>query len=145
METVEKILLSKASQMRGTEEAGPGLRDTPTPPRQPSHFIGKWRLTLICCVKPQKKKKEGGKTHPSALQGEVPTLSSPAKDHTACLPLKTMEQFPPSAPMHFHDEAKWLDFRWGSAHLPSCPYPLLCDSRGDRSKCPAEEDRGSLL
>lgn len=47
--------------MRGTEEAGPGLRDTPTPPRQTSHFTGKWRLTLICCVKPQKKKKEGEK------------------------------------------------------------------------------------
>lgn len=47
--------------------------------------------------------------------------------------------------MHFHDEAKWLDFRWGSAHLPSCPYPLLYDSRGDRSKCPAEEDRGCAL
>lgn len=94
METVEKILLSKASQMRGTEEAGPELRDTPTPPRQTSHFTGKWRLTLICCVKPQKKKKEGGKTHPSALQGEVPTLSSPAPDHTACLPLEDYGTIP---------------------------------------------------
>lgn len=78
METVEKILSSNESQMKGTEEAGPELQATPTPPCLTSHFISKWRLTLICCVKPQKKKKEGKKTHPSALQGEVPTLSSPA-------------------------------------------------------------------
>lgn len=55
METVEKIL---SSQIKGSEEAGPELQATPTPPCLTSHFIGKWRLALICCVKPQKKKKE---------------------------------------------------------------------------------------
>lgn len=62
METVEKILSNNESQMKGTEEAGPELQATPTLPCLTSHFSGKWRLALICCVKPQKKKEEGKKT-----------------------------------------------------------------------------------
>lgn len=39
METVEMILSSKESQMKGTGEAGPELQATPTPPCLLSHFM----------------------------------------------------------------------------------------------------------
>lgn len=60
------------SQMKGAEEAGPELQATSTPPRLTSHFISKWRLTLICCVKPQKKKEK--KEKPTLLLYKVKFL-----------------------------------------------------------------------